>query len=252
MAEAKTGEIVRFEHPGAGRRRAKSTPKGRTVDPQAKHEIEMLLGQRPRTREFLIEHLHLIQDAYHQISAAHLAALADEMRLAFAEVFETATFYAHFDIVKEGEPDLAPLVIRVCDSVTCAMLGAERLLAELQRLPEAHGAAARVVRAPCVGLCDQAPVVEVGHHFLHKADAAAVLDALARGDTHPHIPDNTIDYDAYVAGGGYALLGRLRSHAMGVDELLAELDEAGLRGLGGAGFPTARKWRSVRAEPDRG
>ncbi len=171
------------------------------------------------------------------------------MRLAFAEVFETATFYAHFDIVKEGEPDLAPLVIRVCDSVTCAMLGAERLLAELQRLPEAHGAAARVVRAPCVGLCDQAPVVEVGHHFLHKADAAAVLDALARGDTHPHIPDNTIDYDAYVAGGGYALLGRLRSHAMGVDELLAELDEAGLRGLGGAGFPTARKWRSVRAEP---
>src|SRR5215216_8195538 len=99
-----------FEHPGAGRKRAKATPKGRQVDPTAAHEIELLLGNRPRRRDLLIEYLHLIQDTYHQISAAHLAALAGEMRLAFAEVYETATFYAHFEVVKENEPALAPLV----------------------------------------------------------------------------------------------------------------------------------------------
>ena len=119
-----------FDHPGAGRKRAKATPKGRQVDPTAAHEIELLLGDRPRRRDLLIEHLHLIQDRYHQISAAHLVALADEMKLSFAEVFETATFYAHFDVVKEGEPDIAPLTIRVCDSLTCAMMGAEKLLHE--------------------------------------------------------------------------------------------------------------------------
>ena len=128
MAEAHAGEVIRFEHPGAGRRRAKSTPKGRAVSIQASEEVAALLGDRPRQRDCLIEYLHLIQDTYHQISAAHLAALADEMRLAFAEVYETATFYAHFDVVKESDPPLAPLVVRVCDSVTCAMFGAERLL----------------------------------------------------------------------------------------------------------------------------
>src|SRR3978361_970358 len=155
-------KVRQFEHPGAGRKRARSTPKGRQVDPTAAGEIEMLLGDRPRRRDLLIEHLHLIQDKYHQISAAHLAALADEMKLSFAEVFETATFYAHFDIVKEGEPSIPPLTIRVCDSLTCAMLGAEKLLHELQT---ASGPAVRVVRAPCVGRCDTAPTAEVGHHF---------------------------------------------------------------------------------------
>jgi formate dehydrogenase beta subunit len=125
-------QVREFDHPGEGRRRAKSTPKGRQIDPTAAHEIEQLLGDRPRRRDLLIEHLHLIQDRYHQISAAHLAALADEMKLSFAEVFETATFYAHFDIVKEGEPDIPPITIRVCDSLTCAMMGAEKLLRELQ------------------------------------------------------------------------------------------------------------------------
>src|ERR1700759_2384812 len=121
-----------FEHPGEGRKRARSTPKGRQVDPTAAHEIELLLGDRPRRRDLLIEHLPLIQDRFHQISAAHLAALADEMKLSFAEVFETATFYAHFDIVKEGEPDLPPSTVRVCDSLTCAMLGGDKLLQDLQ------------------------------------------------------------------------------------------------------------------------
>ncbi len=251
MNEGRAGGIRRFEHPGAGRRRAKATPKGREVQPQAKHEVATLLGDRPRAREFLIEHLHLIQDTYNQISAAHLAALADEMKLAYAEVYETATFYAHFDVVKEGDPPLAPLVVRVCDSITCAMFGAEKLLAELHALPDADGRSAnvRVVRAPCVGLCDQAPVVEVGHHFLHKANPAAVLDAIAQDDIHPHIPADYIDYDTYVAGGGYRLLGQLRSGEMSVDLILSALDAGDLRGLGGAGFPTARKWRSVRGEP---
>src|SRR6195952_3639291 len=147
-------QVRSFEHPGAGRKRAKSTPKGRQVDPKAAEEIALLLGDRPRRRDLLIEHLHLVQDTYKQISAAHLAALADQMKLAFAEVFETATFYAHFDVVKEGEPDIPPLTIRVCDSLTCAMLGAEQLLQELQ---SSAGPAVRVVRAPCVGRCDTAP-----------------------------------------------------------------------------------------------
>src|SRR5258708_1537056 len=159
-------QVRSFEHPGEGRRRAKSTPKGRQVDPSAALEIERLLGDRPRRRDLLIEHLHLIQDAYRQISAGHLAALADEMKLSFAEVFETATFYAHFDVVKEGEPDLAPLTIRVCDSLTCAMLGGEQLLNDLQGRA---GPGIRVVRAPCVGRCDTAPAAEVGHNFVDQA-----------------------------------------------------------------------------------
>src|SRR5580693_6985600 len=202
-------EVRSFEHPGQGRKRAKSTPKGRQVDPAAMHEVELLLGDRPRRRDLLIEHLHLIQDKYHQISAAHLAALADEMKLAFAEVFETATFYAHFDVVKEGEANIPPLTIRVCDSLTCAMLGAEKLLAELL---DKAGPAVRVVRAPCVGRCDTAPAAEVGHNFIDHASVANVMAAAKGGDTHAHLP-NYVDYDAYVAGGGYQLLSRLRSGA---------------------------------------
>ncbi len=194
---------------------------------------------------FLIEHLHLIQNKYKQISAAHLAALADEMKLSFAEVFETATFYAHFDIVKEGEPDVAPLTIRVCDSLTCAMLGGERLLHELQA---GAGPGIRVVRAPCVGRCDTAPTVEVGHHFVDHASVESVLAAAKSNNTHARLP-NYIDYDAYVADGGYKLLARVRSGDLAKEDLLKALDDASLRGLGGAGFPTGRKWRAVLGEP---
>jgi formate dehydrogenase len=238
-------QVRSFEHPGEGRRRAKSTPKGRQVEPQAAEEIALLLGGRPRRRDLLIEHLHLIQDTWGQISAAHLAALADEMKLAFAEVFETATFYAHFDVVKEGEPNIPPLTIRVCDSLTCAMLGAEKLLQELQ---SAAGPGIRVVRAPCVGRCDTAPAAEVGHHFVDHASAESVLAAAKGGDTHAHLP-SYVDYDAYVAGGGYALLKRLSTGELAKEDLLKALDDASLRGLGGAGFPTGRKWRAVLGEP---
>src|SRR5450432_3592829 len=179
-------QVRSFEHPGAGRKRAKSTPKGRQIEPQAAEEIAALLGDRSRRRDLLIEHLHLIQDKYRQISAAHLAALADEMKLAFAEVFETATFYAHFDVVKEGAPDIAPLTIRVCDSLTCAMFGAETMLRELQNKA---GPGVRVVRAPCVGRCDTAPAAEVGHHFVDHASVANVLAAVKGGDSHAHLPE---------------------------------------------------------------
>ena len=238
-------KVRAFEHPGEGRRRAKATPKGRQVDPAAAHEIETLLGDRPRRRDLLIEHLHLIQDKYHQISAEHLAALADEMKLSFAEVFETATFYAHFDIVKEGEPDIAPLTIRVCDSLTCAMLGGEKLLKDLQ---DRAGPGIRVTRAPCVGFCDSAPVAEVGHRYVLNATASEVLDTAARGETDPIIPAY-VDYETYVKDGGYKLLGDLRAGKIDREQILKVLDDSSLRGLGGAGFPTGRKWRAVLGEP---
>ena len=238
-------QVREFDHPGEGRRRAKATPKGRQVDPTAAHEIELLLGDRPRRRDLLIEHLHLIQDKYHQISAAHLAALADEMRLSFAEVFETATFYAHFDVVKEGDPDIPPLTIRVCDSLTCAMMGAEQLLEELHN---GVGPGVRVVRAPCVGFCDSAPVAEVGHRYVLNAQAYDVLDTAARGEVHPIIP-SFVDYEAYVKDGGYRLLGDLRAGRVSKEDILKVLDDSSLRGLGGAGFPTGRKWRAVLGEP---
>ena len=238
-------QVRAFEHPGEGRRRAKATPKGRQIDPTAAHEVELLLGDRPRRRDLLIEHLHLIQDNYRQISAQHLAALADEMKLSFAEVFETATFYAHFDVVKEGQPDIPPLTIRVCNSLTCAMLGGEKLLRDLQ---DSAGPGIRVVRAPCVGRCDTAPAAEVGHNFVDHASVGNVLAAAKSGDTHAHLPDY-VGYDAYVADGGYRLLARIRSGELPKDDLLKALDDASLRGLGGAGFPTGRKWRAVLGEP---
>src|SRR5579871_3843675 len=238
-------EVQHFDHPGRGRERARPVPKGRQVDFRAKEEIGALLGERSRQRDLLIEHLHLVQDTYGQISARHLAALADEMGLAFAEVFETATFYAHFDVVKEGDADIPSLTVRVCDSLTCEMLGAQSLLDTLRK---ELGSDVRVVRAPCVGLCDVAPAVEVGHNFLHRADAGRVKTAVAARDTHAHIPAY-IDYDAYLASGGYKTLGRVKSGELAVETILKTLDDGGLRGLGGAGFPTGRKWRSVRGEP---
>jgi NADH:ubiquinone oxidoreductase subunit F (NADH-binding)/NADH:ubiquinone oxidoreductase subunit E len=238
-------KVRKFDHPGRGRKRARLVPKGRQLDVHAHDQVKGLLGDAPRNRDLLIEYLHRIQDTYGQISAAHLAGLAEEMKLAFAEVFETATFYAHFDVVKEGEKDVPALTVRVCDSLTCAMLGAEPLL---QALQSELGAGVRVVRAPCVGLCDHAPAVEVGHNFLRRATVASVKSAVSHRDTHPHVPDYAA-YDAYRAAGGYQTLERLRSGGLSPESVLKTLDDAALRGLGGAGFPTGRKWRSVLGEP---
>src|ERR1700758_2289279 len=185
-----------------GRRRPSRTPKGRQVDPQAAADIEALLTDRSRRRDLLIEHLHLIQDKYGHISSAHLAALAAEMKLAQTEVYEVATFYAHFDVVKEGETPPPPVTVRVCDSLSCALVGAERLLAEL---PGKLGPNVRVVRAPCMGACDRAPVCAVGHVQIMQADASRVATAAAK-PPHAHAYATPAAFDVYVRSGGYEFL----------------------------------------------
>jgi formate dehydrogenase len=228
-----------------GRRRGPRTPKGRQVDPQALAEIRSLLGERERRRDLLIEHLHLIQDRYGHLSAAHLAALALEMKLALTEVYEVATFYAHFDVVKEGEAVPPPVTVRVCDSLSCALAGAERLLADL---PSKLGPAVRVVRAPCMGACDRAPICAVGHMQVMHADTAKVT-ATAAHPTHPHVYPTPTSFEVYSRSGGYELLKSCLAGARTRDEIIKIVSDAGLRGLGGAGFPTGRKWSLVRAEP---
>jgi len=186
---------------GAGRRKSGRTPKGRQIDPAALADVQALLTDRPRRRDLLIEHLHLIQDHYGHISAPHLAALAFEMKMAQAEVYEVATFYAHFDVVKDG-PAPPPVTIRVCDSLSCAMAGAEKLLAAL---PGALGKDVRVVRAPCMGACDRAPVAAVGHVQTFHATVDN-LAAVAKAKPHAHAWHPSTDFAAYRQAGGYALL----------------------------------------------
>lgn len=226
-------------------RRPRAIPKGRQVDPAALAEVRALLGDRPRRRDLLIEHLHLIQDQYGHLSAAHLAALAQEMKLALAEVYEVATFYAHFDVVKEGETPPPAVTVRVCDSLSCAMAGAEKLLAEL---PDKLGADVRVVRAPCMGACDRAPVVAVGHVQVMKANSDNIAAAVkARPHAHAYKPGT--GFDAYRADGGYRLLQACLDGQRTREEIIKIVSDADLRGLGGAGFPTGRKWSIVRAAP---
>ena len=239
------GAPARSIHPGSGRRRTRETPKGRQVDPQALDEVRALLADRPRRADLLIEHLHLLQDRYGCLHARHLVALANEMRLALVEVYEVASFYAHFDIVMDDEPAPPPVTVRVCDSLTCAMMGAERLLAELKGALEPN---VRVVRAPCMGGCHNAPVTAIGHALHEHATVASVTKAVAAGETHPHVPDS-IGFDRYRAEGGYRLLADCLDGRRQVEDVIKTLEDSNLRGLGGAGFPTGRKWRFVRAEP---
>ncbi len=229
--------------PTRGQRRA--TPKGRAVDPAALAEVRALLGDAPRERDQLIEHLHRLQDRFGHLSARHLAALAQEMRLAQTEVFEVASFYHHFDIVKEGGSAPPRLTVRVCDGLACELAGAKDLL---ERLPVLLGPDVRVLAAPCIGRCEQAPAVAVHQHPVAPASADAVAAAVAAGRT-THEPQGFIDRAAYERDGGYALLRRCVSGELSADAVIAALEDSGLRGLGGAGFPAGRKWRIVRAEP---
>ena len=231
--------------PGSGRRRPPRTPKGRQVDPRALEEVRALLDGREHRRDLLIEHLHLIQDKYGHLSAAHLAALAQEMKLALTEVYEVATFYAHFDVVKDGGRPPPAVTVRVCDSLSCAMAGAERLLREL---PHRLGRDVRVIRAPCMGACDRAPVCAVGHVQVMHATCDNVAAGLARG-THAHAHACKSPFDVYVGNGGYRLLRACQAGERTREEMIRLVSDAGLRGLGGAGFPTGRKWALVRAEP---
>ena len=230
---------------GGGRRRPPRTPKGRQVDPGALADIQALLIDRPRRRDLLIEHLHLIQDHYGYLSAAHLAALANEMKLALTEVYEVATFYAHFDVVKEGETPPPPVTVRVCDSLSCALAGSERLL---EQIAKRLGPGVRVVRAPCMGACDRAPACAVGHVQVLNADVEKLATAAAK-PAHAQVYPTPNAFDAYVKNGGYQLLKVCTGGSRTRDDIIKIVSDAGLRGLGGAGFPTGRKWSLVRAEP---
>ncbi|HSF92809.1 MAG TPA: NAD(P)H-dependent oxidoreductase subunit E, partial [Paracoccaceae bacterium] len=229
----------------SGKGKGRHTPKGRQVDDLAIEQVLAVLGDRPLRRDLLIEHLHLLQDRFGHLSAAHLRALGEEMKLAMSEIYEVATFYAHFDVVKEAETPPPALTIRVCDSLSCELAGAQQLKQALE--DGLDPAEVRVVRAPCMGRCDTAPVLEIGHNHIDHATVEKVEAAIAANDTHAHIPAYQ-ELDSYVAGGGYARLKALRDGEMTPDEVQDVVLSSGLRGLGGAGFPSGRKWSFVRAE----
>ena len=226
------------------RKRARGFPKGRQLENDALKDVQELLRGKPRRADLLIEYLHLIQDRYHYISAAHLRALCEEMRLPQAAAYEVATFYAHFDVVKEGEAPPPPTTIRVCDSITCAIKGAEALYETLKA--GADPAEVRVLRAPCMGRCDTAPVAEVGHYFVDHATPKSVEAAVDSGKRETDVPRYETLAE-YRAKGGYAVLEKCRAGKLPFDTIIKDMTDAGLRGLGGAGFPAGRKWQIVRS-----
>ena len=236
------------------RKKGRGQAKGRPIDSTALAEIQELLGNTPRRRDLLIEHLHRIQDCHGHIPAPLLTALAGEMGLTVAEVYEVASFYHHFDLTKEGEPVPPPLTVRVCDSISCALAGAEPLIRQLQ---DALGEGIRVQRVPCVGRCQEAPVAVVGKNPVPRADLTKISAAVENRQVSPTLPE-CLDYEQYCATGGYLLLTQIDSGSLVIGEqevdaadyALDVLDEAGLRGLGGAGFPAGRKWRILRDQPE--
>jgi NADH:ubiquinone oxidoreductase subunit F (NADH-binding) len=226
-------------------RRPRSTPKGRPVDPVAREEIARLVEGVPREREYLIENLHRIQDRYGHLSAANLNALAEAMKLSMAEVYEVATFYHHFDVVKEGETAPPQVTVRVCETLSCRMAGAQDLL---DKLPGLVGPNVRVLAAPCIGRCAEAPAVCVGQHAYGHATVEQVMKTVEHNEVkatglHPHTLAD------YVSQGGYKTWVECVSGQRDVESVIKTMEDAGLRGLGGAGFPAGRKWRIVRAEP---
>lgn len=226
------------------RQRKRAALRGRRVDPAALAEVQALLGDAPRRRDLLIEHLHRLQDRYGHLSAAHLAALAQEMGLAQTEVYEVASFYHHFDIVKEDEAAPPALTVRVCDSLSCEIAGAREML---EKLPALLGPGVRVIAAPCIGRCEQAPAAVVGQNAIGPASCEAVAKAVESQATR-HPPQSYITLEQYREGGGYELLKSCLTGGRDVESVIKTLEDSGLRGLGGAGFPAGRKWRIVRAE----
>jgi formate dehydrogenase len=219
--------------------------KGRQIDPQALEVVRRLLGHSPRRKDLLIEYLHLIQDAHGHLSAAHLTALAAELKLSQAEVYEVASFYAHFDVVKEGETPPPPLTVRVCDGIACEMAGGRELLNSLK---QGLGEAVRVQPVPCIGACDTAPALAVGRNRIGNASLDIVRRAIAEGMTETPPPPYT-GLEAYRKEGGYTAFEACLSGEKTADDILAEIETSGLRGLGGAGFPVARKWRFLLDNP---
>ena len=233
------------------RSRVRATPRGRRVDPRAREDVVALLGDAPRRRDLLIEYLHRIQDRFGCLSAAHLVALADELKLAMAEVYEVATFYHHFDVIKEGESAPPAITVRVCDSIACELAGASELL---ERLPAILGTDVRVLRAPCVGRCDTAPGAVVGqnpvpHATIDNVTVRVQSRAIAHSSSDSAIAPGHIGYAAYRASGGYALAADCAGGRRRAADVIELMEDSGLRGLGGAGFPAGRKWKIVSAEP---
>lgn len=216
--------------------------KGRAVNPQIRDELQVLLGEDDLRRDLLIEYLHKIQDAHGHISDAHIVALADMMKLASTEIYEVATFYHHFDVVKDDQPKPPALTVRVCDSLTCEMFGAERLIESLEAATDKQ---VRIQRVPCVGRCDKAPVAVVGQHPVSTADHTAVMNLIKSNQTTDPIPATLINLQDYQAAGGYHLLRGCYSGDVNAEQVISALEDSGLRGLGGAGFPAGRKWRIV-------
>jgi formate dehydrogenase len=243
--QARTPPQAIVDTSALGRQRnRRAHPKGRPLDAQAQSEIRALLGDAPRRRDLLIEYLHRVQDRYGHISAAHVLALAAELRLARTEVYEVATFYHHFDVVKEGESAPPPITVRVCETLSCQMAGAEMLLAACK---QAAWPGVRILAAPCIGRCEQAPAAVVGRNAFGHATIDSISQLVKAKAIEPP-PTEAIDYAAYRAAGGYGTLDACIRGKLSVENVIAALDDSGLRGLGGAGFPTGRKWKIVRAE----
>lgn len=234
-------KVISQEEIKAQLKTRRGKPKGRIVDPGARAEITALLGAESRAADMLIEHLHKIQDTFGHISVQHLAALAAEMKLSQTEAYEVATFYHHFDVIKEGETPPPALTVRVCESVTCDMFGAHALINDLQ---SALGDGIRVQPVPCVGRCQHAPVAVIGQHPVDHATVQSVQAKVKAKVTAAPIT-NYIHFEQYLGNDGYQLYKDCISGKHNAEELTKIMETSGLRGLGGAGFPVGRKWRIV-------
>lgn len=224
------------------RNKMRGEQRGRHVTQTAQEQIRDLLGSETPRRDLLIEYLHLIQDEFGHIAADHITALAAEMQLATTEIYEVATFYHHFDVIREGDDAPPELTVRVCDSITCEMYGANELVAKLEGIV---GDDVRVQRVPCVGRCEQAPVAVVGMNPIHQATEKQVMQEVNANNSKAELP-NCIDFTSYQESEGYATLKKIVAGDIDNESVISTLEDSNLRGLGGAGFPAGRKWRIVR------
>lgn len=221
-------------------------PKGRNVDDDSVLEVKNIISHLPLRRDLLIEYLHLIQDKHKQIRKKFLAALSQIMKMPFAEAYEVASFYAHFDVIDDDAPDIQDITIRVCDSITCEIFGANKLIQELNQNVDVKKV--RVLKAPCMGLCDKAPACEVGHKHVGNANLSKIQSVLESKSLYPE-KITGISIDEYIKNGGYQVLNKCYTGELKVEQVVEEIQNSGLKGMGGAGFPSGQKWKFVRMEP---